>query len=51
MAEEGEDADDQQERGANVLPAKAPENTRAMTQHLLDVIGEVVNAIEPKYAR
>lgn len=51
VAEKREDAHDQQEYRTNVLPAKTPENTRAVSQHLLDVIREILHAIEPEHSR
>lgn len=49
MAKEREYADHQQEHGADVLPAEAPINARTLAQHLLDVVAEVVDAIEPEH--
>lgn len=48
VAQEGEDADDEQEHGTNVLPTEPPENTGTMAKHLFDVVGEVVDAVEPE---
>lgn len=51
VAEEREDADDHQEDGTNVLPADAPEDARMVAQHLVDVVREILHAIEPEDAR
>lgn len=48
VAQEGEDADNEQEHRADVLPTEPPENTGTVAQHLFDVVGEVVDAVEPE---
>lgn len=51
MAQEREYADDQQEHRTNVFPTESPEDPRTFAQHLLDVVREIVHAVEPEDTR
>lgn len=50
VAEQRKHEYNQQKHWADVRPADAPENARPVADHLLDVRGEVVDAVEPEHA-